>query len=188
VDATIWYPALRKWKGRIVPVKSLIVIYWGDLDSKTNVVKPVPLWKIRELKKPPLKDADGDVPKLNSLEQIKDFLKALDGNDQFGNPVAVHPVLMKGGFLYQLNKKGEAEKTKHEQAEPVDFSLSHHVMSGPNVIGARGCNDCHSKKSPFFLRKVLVDPYDEKGNPVYIENWERLGIDREKLNSLLTDK
>jgi len=153
------------------------------------VVKPIPLWKIRELKKPPPKDTDGDgVSKLNSLEQIKDFLKALNGNDPFGNPVAAHPVLMKGGFLYQLNKKGEVEKTKHEQAEAVDFSLSHNVMTGPDVIGARGCKECHSKKSPFFLRKVLVDPYDEKGKPVYIENWERLGIDKEKLGSLLTDQ
>ena len=188
IDANIWYPALTKWKGRIVPVKSLIVIYWGDLDLK-NVVKPIPLWKIRELKKIPVKDANGDgVPKLNSFEQIKDFLKALNGNDKFGNPVAAHPVLMKGGFLYQLNKKGEVEKTKHEQAGAVDFSLSHNVMSGPDVIGARGCKECHSKKSPFFLRKVLVDPYDEKGKPVYIENWERLGIDKEKLGSLLMDQ
>jgi hypothetical protein len=187
IDANIWYPALTKWKGRIVPVKSLIVIYSGDLDLKTNVVKPIPLWKIRELKKPPLNKGDV-VPKMNSLEEIKDFLKALNGNDQFGNPVAAHPVLMKGGFLYQLNQKGEVEKTKHEQAEAVDFSLSHNVMSGPDVIGARGCKECHSKKSPFFLRKVLVDPYDEKGKPVYIENWERLGIDKEKLSSLLMDQ
>ena len=186
-DATIWYPALTKWKGRIVPVKSLFVIYWGDLDSKTNVVKPVPLWKIRELKKPPLNKGEA-FPRMNSIEEIKDFLKALNGNDKFGNPVAVHPVLMKGGFLYQLNKKGEVEKSKHEQAEAVDFSLSHNVMAGPDVIGARGCKECHSKKSPFFLRKVLVDPYDEKGKPVYIENWERLGIDKEKLGGLLTDQ
>jgi formate-dependent nitrite reductase cytochrome c552 subunit len=95
---------------------------------------------------------------------------------------------MKGGFLYQLDKKGEVGKIKHEQAELLDFSLSHNVMSGPEVIGARGCKECHSKKSPFFLRKVLIDPYDEKGRPVYIENWERLGIDKEKLSRLLMDQ
>jgi len=189
IDANIWYPTLTKWRGRIVPVKSLIVIYWGDLDLKTNVVKPIPLWKIRELKNHPLKDDKGNgVPKPNSLEEIKDFLKALEGNDKFGNPVAAHPVLMKGGFLYQLNKRGEVQKAKHEQAEAVDFSLSHNVMSGPDVIGARGCKECHSRKSSFFLRKVLVNPYDEKAKPVYIENWERLGIDKEKLNSLLMDQ
>ena len=42
-----WYPQIREFKGRIVPVKSLILIYWGDLDEKTNVVKPISLWKIQ---------------------------------------------------------------------------------------------------------------------------------------------
>ena len=186
----IWYPALTKWKGRIVPAKSLVVLYWGDLDPKTNVVKPISLWKIQGLKKPPLlKDDNGDgVPEVNSLDEIKAFLKALKEKDKFENPVAAYPVLMKGGFLYQLDKKGEVEKMKHEQAEVLDFSLSHNVVSGPDVMGARGCKECHSKKSSFFLRKVLIDPWDEKGKPVYIENWERLGIDQEKLSRLLMDQ
>jgi hypothetical protein len=38
------------------------------------------------------------------------------------------------------------------------------------------------------LRKVLIDPFDEKGKPVYIETWERLGIDKEKLSRLLMDQ
>ena len=61
-------------------MKSLIVIYWGDLDEKTNVVKPLFLWKIRGMKKPPLKDDDGDgIPEINSLDEIKAFLIALKG-------------------------------------------------------------------------------------------------------------
>ena len=189
VDPNIWYPAMTKWKGRIVPTKPLTVIYWGDYDSKTNVVKPISLWKIQELKKPPLKDDNGDgIPEVNSFDEIKTFLRALKGKDKFGSPIALHPVLMKGGFLYHFDKKGEVEKIKHEQAEVLDFSISHQVMAGPDVIGARGCKECHSKKSSFFLRKVLVDPYDEKGKPVYIENWERLGIDKEKLSRLLMEQ
>jgi hypothetical protein len=93
---------------------------------------------------------------------------------------------MKGGFLYQLDKKGEVEKIKHEQADPIDLSLSHNIASGSNVIGSKGCKDCHSKNSPFFLRKILIDPYDEKGKPVYIETWVRLGMDRERLERLLS--
>lgn len=186
---SIWYPTIREVNGRIVPVKSLVVIYWGDFDEKAKVVKPIFLWKIRELKKPLLKDDDGDgIPEINSLVEIKAFLMAMKGKDKFGNPVANYPVFIKGGFLYQLDKRGEVEKLKHEQAETLDFSLSHNIISGPNVIGVRGCGDCHSKKSPFFLRKILVDPYDEKGKPVYIETWERLDIDKEKLNRLLTEQ
>jgi hypothetical protein len=153
------------------------------------MVRPIPLWKIQELRKPPLKDGNGDgVPEVNSLDEIKAFLKVLKEKDKFENPVADYPVLMKGGFLYQLDKKGEVEKMKHEQTEALDFSLSHNVVSGPNALGARGCKECHSQKSSFFLRKVLIDPWDEKGKPVYIENWERLGIDNEKLSRLLMDQ
>jgi hypothetical protein len=187
IGPNAWYPTIREFKGRIVPAKSLIVIYCGDLDEKTNVVKPILLWKIRELKKPSLKDNSGDgVLEINTLDEIKAFLKALKEKDKFGNPVATHPVLIKGGFLYQLDKKGQVEKIKHEQAETRDFSLSHNIVSGPSVIGGRGCKDCHSKNSSFFFRKVLIDPYDEKGKPVYIETWERLGIDKERLDRLLS--
>ena len=189
MDPNIWYPAMIKWKDRIVPTKPLTVIYWGDFDPETNVVKPIFLWKIQELKKPSLKDDNGDgIPEVNSLTEIKTFLQVLKEKDKRGSPIALHPVLVKGGFLYQLDKIGEVEKIKHEQAEPLDFSISHPVTAGPAVIGARGCKECHSKKSSFFLRKVLVDPYDEKGKPVYIENWERLGIDKEKLSRLLMEQ
>jgi formate-dependent nitrite reductase cytochrome c552 subunit len=87
-----------------------------------------------------------------------------------------------------LDKKGEVEKIKHEQAHLLDYSISHNVVSGPNVIGARGCKDCHSTNSSFFLRKVLIDPYDEKGKPVYVEAWELLGISKDKLGRLLMEQ
>lgn len=189
IDPTLWYPTIREFKGKIVPCKSLIVIYWGDLDEKTGVVKPISLWKIRGLNKPILKDDNGDgIPEINSLEEIRAFLSVLKRRDKFGNPVASHPVLVKGGFIYHLDEKGDVEKIKHSQAETLDFSLSHNVISGVNVIGSRGCKDCHTKNSSFFLRKILIDPYDETGSPVYIENWERLGIDEEKLSRLLLEQ
>ncbi len=185
----VWYPSLREFKGKIIPVKSAIAIYWGTLDEKTDVVRPIPLWKIRELKKPPLKDDDGDgIPEVNSLEEIRSFLVALRGKDRFGNPIADLPVLIKGGFLYRLGKKGGVEKIPHDQAKAIDFSLNHNVRSGSLALGAKGCKDCHIRNSPFFLRKILLDPYDEKGKPVYMEAWELLGIDREKLSRLLLEQ
>jgi len=185
----LWYPSLKKWKGKIIPVKSLGVAYWGDLDIATDAVKPIALWKIRDLEKPALKDDDGDgVPEINSTEEIKAFLKVLEGKDKFGSPLAGHPVLIKGGFLYRLDKKGEVEKLKRPQSDGLDFSISHNVLARGNVIGAKGCKDCHSKKSAFFLRKILIDPYDEKGKPVYSEAWEAMGIDKEKLDLLLLEQ
>lgn len=185
----IWYPSLREFQGKIFPVKPAIAIYWGDLDEMMNVVKPIPLWKVRELNKPPLKDDDGDgIPEVNSLDEIRSFLIALRSKDRFGNPIADLPVLVKGGFVYRLNKKGGIEKIPHDQAKSIDFSLNHNIRTGSLAIGARGCKDCHTRNSPFFLRKELVDPYDEKGKPVYIEAWELMGIDKEKLNRLLLEQ
>jgi hypothetical protein len=187
--SNLWYPSFRESKGKIVPVISQVAIYWGDLDEKTNVARPIFLWKIRDLKKPTFRDDNQDgIPEVNTLGEIKAFLNALKKNDRFGNPIALHPVLVKGGFLYQLNKKEEVEKIKYESSSMTDFSLSHNVMTGPAVIGSKGCIDCHSKKSSFFLRKMLIDPYDEKGKPVYIEAWEYLGISKEKLGRLLEEQ
>jgi hypothetical protein len=198
IGPNAWYPTLKEFKGRIVPVKSLVIIFWGDVDETTNVVEPIFQWKLRGLEKAPFQDNNGDgIPEINTLQEIKTALRALKGKDKFGNPVAVHPVLMKGGYLYQLDGKGEVEKIKQEQAlhpngtgqaATMDLSLSHNIVSGSGVIGSQGCKDCHSKNSSFFLRKSLVDPYDEKGEPVYVENWERLGIDKEKLDRLLTEQ
>ncbi len=185
----VWHPSLREHRGKIIPVKPAIPIYWGELDEAANVVRPIPLWKLRELKKPPVRDDDGDgIPEVNTLDEIRSFLIALRSKDRFGNPIAQTPVLIKGESLYRLNKKGEVEKSPHEQARSIDFSLNHNIRPGFLSIGARGCKDCHIQNSPFFLRKELVDPYDERGRPVYVEAWERMGIDREKLNRLLLEQ
>jgi hypothetical protein len=189
INQATWVPGLREWKGKIVPVKPLVVIAWGDFDEKANAVRPIPLWKIRDLTRPALRDDNGDgIPEVNTLEEIKAFLRALKGKDKFGTPIAANPVLLKGSFLYRLDKKGEAERIKHDQAQPLDFSISHNVVSGAAVIGSRGCRDCHSRNSSFFLRKILVDPFDEKGKPVYVEAWERLGIPKERLERLLMEQ
>ena len=193
LDPNIWYPSVREFRGRIVPVKSLVVVYWGDLDEKAHVVQPIALWKIRESKRPPLNDDNSDgIPEVNSLEEIKAFLNALKEKDRFGNPIAREPVLVKGEFLYRLDKKAEVEKIRHEQVQDFkgyeDYSLSHNVIAGTRVIGANGCTDCHCKDSPFFLRKILIDPYDERGKPIYIEAWQRLGLSREKLDRLLAEQ
>lgn len=189
VNPSIWYPSLKIYKGKIIPVNSIITIFWGDLDENTNVIKPISLWKIRNLKRPQIKDDNGDgIEEINTHEEIKSFLEALKSKDIFGNPIAIKPVLVKGEYLYRLDRMGGLEKLKHEQARFIELSISHNVVSGQNVIGSRGCKDCHSKNSMFFLRKILIDPYDEKGKPVYIEAWERLGISKEKLGSLLLEQ
>ena len=107
VDPNIWYPAIREYKGKIIPVKSLIVIYWGDLDEKTRVVRPIPLWKIRNLRKPVSKDDNGDgVPEVNSPEEIKSFLKILKEKDGMGNPNRLPSGFDQGRISLSPRQKG----------------------------------------------------------------------------------
>jgi len=64
------------------------------------------------------------------------------------------------------------------------FDLSHNVVKGKQALGAGGCQECHRKPSPFFNRKILIDPFNRDGRPVYKEAWEILGYSRKRLEEL----
>ena len=68
------------------------------------------------------------------------------------------------------------------------FDLSHNVVSGNHVIGAKGCKDCHTKPSPFFNRKVLLDPFNRDGRPVYAEPWKKLGYSKKRMKELTKER
>ena len=64
------------------------------------------------------------------------------------------------------------------------FDLSHNIVDGKHALGSGGCQDCHRKPSPFFNRKILIDPFDRDGRPVYKEAWEILGYTKNRLEQL----
>ena len=68
------------------------------------------------------------------------------------------------------------------------FDLSHNVVSGKYALGAGGCKDCHTKPSPFFNRKVLLDPFNRDGRPVYKEQWEILGYSMKRMKELTKEQ
>jgi hypothetical protein len=68
------------------------------------------------------------------------------------------------------------------------FDLSHNVVSGNYAIGAKGCKDCHTKPSPFFNRKGLLDPFNRDGRPVYAEQWKILGYSRKRMKELTKER
>jgi len=102
------------------------------------------------------------------------------------------PVLVKGGMIYymennQLNKANMPTRDGgFKCCEP--FDLSHNVVSGKYAIGAKGCKDCHTKPSPFFNRKVLLDPFNRDGRPLYQVQWEILGYSRERMKELTKER
>ncbi|MFZ5864557.1 MAG: hypothetical protein ACOYXY_01615 [Thermodesulfobacteriota bacterium] len=180
-----WLPALKVHRNKIRPFKELVSNSWRDLDEKTGMAAPIPLWKIRDLKKPVLKDDDGDgVPELNSLDEIKAFLLAIrDATDRYGNPISRNPALAKGGKIYKL-VGDELTSYKDEQGDSHGFNLDHNVLPAKQALGAKGCQECHSDNSSFFHRKVLVDAYDEGGKVLFKPAWELMGYTAEEVKGL----
>ncbi|HOV32331.1 MAG TPA: formate dehydrogenase subunit gamma [Candidatus Hydrogenedens sp.] len=62
-------------------------------------------------------------------------------------------------------------------AKPLDWTVSHGVEPVSRAYGANGCTDCHSENSPFFMQKVITDPFTEEGTPQYVPLWSTLGYD-----------
>jgi len=184
-NPTRWLPALTLHRGKIKPFKELVSMWWGDLDEKTGIVAPIPLWKIRGMEKPKVNDDNGDgKPEVNTEEEIQAFLLAIRGaEDKFGNPIAKNPALIKGGKVYKLAGNHVTHYEDH-QAETHGFSLTHNVRPASEAIGSNGCTDCHSTNSLFFYRKVLVDAYDENAEPVFQPTWKLMGYTEDQVEKL----
>jgi hypothetical protein len=168
-------------------------------------VIPIVLWRIRDLTGANLKnkfsvtnlailEALNGSRSVNTSEEIKIYLEVISkGTDRYGCRIAYHtPVLVKGGMIYYLenNQLNKAIMPTRDGGfkccEP--FDLSHNVVSGRAALGSKGCNDCHTRPSPFFNRKVLLDPFDTDGRPVYKEQWEIFGYSKNRMKELTKEQ
>jgi hypothetical protein len=201
IPSTRWYPAFVWFKGKIKPVDPMLTIWWGDWDRASHRVIPIPLWRIREFTGASAENnfnvADADLAAalkkstaVNTPSEITTYLRRIaDARDTYGMPLAAHTVvLVKGGRIYYMqdgkmrNETIPVHEGEFDCCEP--FDLSHNIVSGSNALGAGGCGDCHIQPSPFFNRKVLKDPFDENGRPIYQEAWELLDYSRERMSAL----
>ncbi len=55
------------------------------------------------------------------------------------------------------------------------FKFDHDICPAKNALGAKGCTDCHSSKSDFFLKKIMVRPFGKDGKPLTQTNASFLG-------------
>ena len=176
-----WYPSFvlrpdRDGANRMFPVKLLLSIWWGDWDQNgtpTNkaddVIKPIPLWRVRQITSGLTPPADN---KVNTLAEIATYIAALKGNDSHGVQVAANPVLVKGGQVWHDDGAGsvtsfeyEGTGIKTESSHP--FSVNHNVRPGSEALGSTSCNECHNGGTPVFDRLILIDPFGPDGQPVY---------------------
>ena len=125
-------------------------------------------------------DNNDGIPEVNRLDEIFNYLQTLqNAADKYGTPIATNPVLIKGGHVYHLDSGQQSGVNKFEYhgtgintESSHPFAIDHNVAPAYQALGAKGCGDCHIKlnfgqPSPVFDRLILVDPYDETGQPVY---------------------
>jgi len=62
-----------------------------------------------------------------------------------------------GGRLFILDGEGALVPVEHPAAGPVLWPLGHQVRPAQQSLGANGCTDCHSERSPFFFGRVTAD-------------------------------
>ncbi|MBI2945199.1 MAG: hypothetical protein HYY25_13475 [Candidatus Wallbacteria bacterium] len=195
-DKTRWYPSFRYKSDKdgrlqLFPQKLLVSAWWGDWDRKgtqldraDDNLSPIPLWRIRGITSnkalAAVRDDNADtIPEVNTLAEIAAYMTALKGNDRYGRPVAVNPVLIKGGRLYYEDTSAasgvssfeiEGSGLHAESSHP--FGESHNVLASGKALGSRSCGECHrasngGRDTPVFDRKVLIDPFGVDGAPVY---------------------
>ncbi|MFZ7113138.1 MAG: hypothetical protein ACOWYE_15760 [Desulfatiglandales bacterium] len=196
-----WLPAFVRYKGKIKPVNPMQVIWWGDWDKASHRVIPIILWRIRDftgarvennfsITNYTLLEALDGSKEVNTYQEIETYLNGLSkAKDRFGCPIISHtPVLVKGGMIYYL-EFDELHKAPLPITEDAGFrccepfDLSHNVV-GSNGLGSNGCKDCHARPSSFFNRKILLDPFDQKGRAVYKEAWEIMGYSKDRMMEL----
>jgi hypothetical protein len=177
-----WYPSFvmktdKDGVDRMFPVKLLRSVWWGDWDQTNDVVRPIALWRVRQAiaaATPAVADNNGDtINEVNTEAEILAYIAALKADDVHNNPVAAIPVLVKGGKIWyddggslgvlDYHAAGIAAESGHP------FSINHNVTKD-DAISA--CGDCHrsmngGNPAKVFDRPILIDPFDESGNPVY---------------------
>jgi hypothetical protein len=208
-DKSKWYPSLRLKEEsnglqRLFPQKHEVAIYWADwdqngtpLDLVDDTIRPIILWRLRQITGdaplPGVTDDNGDGKlEVNRPAEIATYIQALRGNDSYGRPVAINPVLVKGDRVWHEvpGTPGLIVSFEHEGSGVLvesfeTFGLDHNVLAQEEAWGAyvanpsEGCPDCHrpvTLDSPVFARQILVDPFDENGDPVYKSVAELSGV------------
>ncbi len=195
-DKSRWYPAFT-WKAdsdgveRLFPQKLEVAIYWADWDQNgtpgdliDDTVYPIILWRVRQITGneplPGVTDDNGDGRlEVNRAAEMLLYIQALKGNDSYGRQVAANPVLVRGKRVWYEDPEAPDGVSwfEHEgsgiHVESFEvFGLDHNVLVSKEAWGAGvspECGDCHRSDglSPVFDRLVLVDPWDESGNPIY---------------------
>jgi hypothetical protein len=117
---------------------------------------------------------------VNRPEEMLAYMEALLALDSHGEPVALNPVLVKGPKVWYFDPLSPTGVSwfPSEGAGPMIrpyevFGLDHNILPKEYSMGTgpagEGCMQCHTVIGAAQLldRAVLLDPFDENGQPVY---------------------
>lgn len=185
-------PVLAWYKGKIFPVNR-VHSAWPGIKTKGKLGLNQPfmkdvftMWKTHQgdpSKYPQLcqiKDDNGDgVPEVNRPQEIDAFIQSVEAylrDTQFdlsGKQVVwvSDDRVYSSGTQFELLPKHDYEATPYASVH----KYSHDVAPAKAALGAKGCKDCHSRRSDFFFASILRYPFGEDGKPVMIKQGEFLG-------------
>ncbi|MEK6799257.1 MAG: hypothetical protein AABZ12_09855 [Planctomycetota bacterium] len=193
-------------KVRLFPGGTIPNVYWADWDQNStpddltdDTVAPVIAAQMRLLTGgialPGVTDDSGDgKADVNRPDEILTYIQFLKGANPQGMALASRPVLVKGTKIWYEDAQAAGGVNflsfpgtgmTMEGWTPFVYSIDHNVQPAKDGWGydasdpQAGCRDCHrpgTLDSPVFDRLVLVDPFDENGQPVYAKVRELTGL------------
>lgn len=201
-DKSRWYPALYPKVDsdgvvRLFPaIPPNLNIYWADWDQRgtpedktDDLIWPLAAWRLNQIfhgqALAGVTDDNSDgILEVNRPEEILVYINALKGDDSYGNPVALNPVLVKGPRVWHEDPgapEGVDSFDPEEFGIKVDgqggiWGINHNPRRAEEAWGYNaenaelGCRDCHrpdTLDSPVFDRLILMDPWGPDGQPIY---------------------
>ncbi len=141
-------------EGKIAPYNAVWPAYWGVMQDSN--VAPLEFETAKSAVTGLLGGSGaehaGDWPMFTD-EQIT---KALAGLAQSG-AVEGKAVYVTGGKVLSLDESGDLTAQEHPAARPYLWAVGHNVRPAAQALGARSCEECHSKGSAFFFGEVAMD-------------------------------
>jgi len=147
--------------GKLAPYRAVWPAFWGRMSAgRVTPLNPEAVRRLldsRKLSRPA--PTNGNWPSVDTA-WVKQVLQVLNQ----GAPGPTEAVYIAGGKLYRLDSSGNIKAEESAQAEPYLWSIGHDVRPASQALGANGCEDCHSTKSPVFFGEVQVDsPLEQFG-------------------------
>jgi len=172
IGATVRAPVFRKDKGGKIRAVVRMLPRWFAERTESGLVpldpqSLVPLFF--RLTRREIKDDDGDgVPEINTRGEINAMLDALQKRE-------INAVYLCGGKAYELDENGDLKIKSNALSAPLDQPLVHNIRPARLALGARGCTECHDRKSDFLLSLALLRAMDEKGKPTGAPLYKLIG-------------